>query len=178
MEDIDVDQSSDSVAVTQPPSDGPHFSHEEERVAFLAKGKSLLNTPRPICNLIGDSATWRQDDWSTTVGKSLPRTPVHKPKLYPDLSAITETVEPASDGVPLLPEPGIPEKQKGANNVKHQLPVQKSERLKVRACQNTENVKETTKQDNYLDIFNDSENEEDEGDHDFESTKSHLESEK
>jgi hypothetical protein len=110
------------------------------------------------------------------VGKSLPRTPVNKPKLYPDLSAITETVEPASDGVPLLPAPGIPEKRKRANNVKHQLLVRKSERLKARACQNTENGKEATKQDNYLEIVNDSENEEDEGDDDCESTNSHLES--
>jgi hypothetical protein len=145
-------------------------------VTFLAKGKSLSNTPRPIRNLIGDSATWRQDDWSTTVGKSLPRTPVNKPKLYPDLSAITETVEPSSDGVALLPAPGIPEKRKRANNVKHQLLVRKSERLKGRACQNTENGKEATKQENYLEIVNDSENEEDEGDDDFESKKSHLES--
>ncbi len=145
-------------------------------MTFFAKGKSLSNTPRTIRNLIGDSATWRQDDWSKTVGKSLPRTPVNKPKLYPDLSAITETVEPASDGVPLLPAPGIPEKRKRANNVKHQLLVRKSERLKARACQNTENGKEATKQDNYLEIVNDSENEEDEGDDDFESTKSYLES--
>jgi hypothetical protein len=173
VEDIDVDQQSDAVA--HPPSDGPHFSHEEERVAFSTKGKSLLNTPRPIRNLIGDSATWRQDDWSTTAGKSLPRTPVNKPKLYPDLSAITETVEPASDGVPLLPAPGIPEKRKRANKVKHQLPVRKSERLIARAGQNTENAKEATKKDNYLEIVNDSENEEDESDDDFESTKSHLE---
>ena len=72
VEDVDVDQQPDAVVVAQPPSDGPHFSHEEERVAFLAKGKSLLNTPRPIRNLISDSATWRQDDWYTTVGKSLP----------------------------------------------------------------------------------------------------------
>jgi hypothetical protein len=132
------------------------MKNDEERVTFLAKGKSLLNTPRPIRNLIGDSATWRQDDWSTTAGKSLPRTPVNKPKLYPDLSAITETVEPSSDGVPLLPAPGIPEKRKRANNVKHQLPVQKSERLIARACQNTKNAKEATKKDNYLEIVNDS----------------------
>ena len=96
--------------------------------------------------------------------------------MYPDLSAITETVEPSSDGVALLPAPGIPEKRKRANNVKHQLLVRKSERLKGRACQNTENGKEATKQDNYLEIVNDSENEEDEGDDDFESKKSHLES--
>ena len=83
-DDVDVTQPSDAAAVSQPPSDGPQFSHEEERLAFLAKGKSLLNTPRPFRNLIGDSATWREDDWSTTVGKSIPWTPVNKPKLYPD----------------------------------------------------------------------------------------------
>jgi hypothetical protein len=129
VDDVDVDQPSNAVAVDQPPSNGPQFSHEEERLAFLSKGKGLLNTPRPIRNLIGDSATWRQDDWSTTAGKSLPRTPVDKPKLYPDLSAITETVEPASNGVPLLPAPSIPEKRKRAKSVKHQLPVRHSERL-------------------------------------------------
>ena len=166
----------DDVDVAQPPSDGPQFSHEEERLAFLAKGKSLLNTPRPIRNLIGDSATWRQDDWSTTVGKSLPRTPVDKPKVYPDLSAITETGEPASVGVPLLPAPSIPEKRKRAKRVKHQLPVRHSERLKAQACRNTEIVKDATTTDNYLNIVKESENEEDEEDDDFESTKSHLES--
>ena len=174
VEDVVVDQPSDAVAVAEPPSDGPHFSHEEERAAFLIKGKSLLNTPRPIRNLIG-SATWRQDDWSTTTGQSLPRTPVNQPKLYPDLSAITETVEPVFDGVPLLPAPGIPEERKRANNVKHQLPVRRSERLIARARQNTENAKEATKKDNYLEIVDDSEDEGDEGDDDFESTKSHLE---
>ena len=38
----------DDVDVAQPPSDGPQFSHEEERLAFSAKGKSLLNTPREL----------------------------------------------------------------------------------------------------------------------------------
>ena len=173
-DDVDVIQPSDAAAVSQPPSDGPQFSHEEERLAFLAKGKSLLNTPRPFRNLIGDSAAWREDDWSTTVGKSIPRTPVDKPKLYPDLSAITETLEPASGRVPLLPAPGIPEKRKRATNVQHQLPVRKSERLIARACRNTETVNDVAKPDNYLDIVKDSENEEDEVDDDFQSTKSHL----
>ena len=174
VDDVDVAHPSDAVAVAQPPSDGPHFSHEEERLAFLSKGKSILNTPRPIRNLIGDSATWRQDDWSTTVGKSLPRTPVDKPKLYPDLSAITETGEPASEGVPLLPAPSIPEKRKRAKRVKHQLPVRHSERLKAQACRHTEIVKDATTDDNYLNIVKESENEEDIGDDDFESTKLHL----
>ena len=46
VDDVDVDQPSEAVAVTQPPSDGPQFSLEEERLAFLSKGKGLLNTPR------------------------------------------------------------------------------------------------------------------------------------
>ena len=83
-------------------------------------------------------------------------------------------MEPASEEVPLLPAPSIPEERKRANNVKRQLPVLKSKRLIARACQNTETVKEAGKQDNYLDIVKDSENEEDEGDEYFESTKSHL----
>ena len=45
----------------------------------------------------------------------------------------------------------------------------------ARARQNTENAKEATKKDNYLEIVDDSEDEGDEGDDDFESTKSHLE---
>jgi hypothetical protein len=150
MEDV-AKQPSDAVAVAQPSSDDPHFSHKEEQVAFLNNGESLLNTPRPIRNLIGDSTAWRQDDWSTTVGKSLPRTPVNKPNFYPDLSAITKTVEPASDRVPLLPAPGIPGKRKRASNVKHQLPVRASERLKDRASQNLNNDNGAAANDNYLD---------------------------
>ena len=83
-------------------------------------------------------------------------------------------MEPASGRVPLLPAPGIPEKRKRATNVQHQLPVRKSERLIARACRNTETVNDVAKPDNYLDIVKDSENEEDEGDDYFESTKSHL----
>jgi hypothetical protein len=62
VEDVDVDQPSDAVAVAQPRR--RTTKNDEERVAFLAKGNSLSNTPRPIRNLIGDSATWRQDDCS------------------------------------------------------------------------------------------------------------------
>ena len=32
----------DDVDVAQPPSDGPQFSHEEERLAFLAKGNRVF----------------------------------------------------------------------------------------------------------------------------------------
>jgi hypothetical protein len=53
VDDVDVAQPSDAVAVSQPPSDVPHFSHEEERLAFLAKGKGLLNTTSP--RLLTDS---------------------------------------------------------------------------------------------------------------------------
>jgi hypothetical protein len=94
--------------------------------------------------------------------------------LYPDLSAITETGEPASDGVPLLPAPSIPEKRKRAKRVKHQLPVRHSERLKAQACRHKEIVKDATTNDIYLNIVKESENEEDDEDDDFESTQSHL----
>ena len=31
------------------------------------------------------------------MGKTLPRTPVNQPRIYPDLSAVKEVVEPTSD---------------------------------------------------------------------------------
>ena len=76
-----------------------HLSFEEALAEFLLEGNSLINTARPLRNLIGESSTWRQDDWSTKAGKSLPRTPVDQPRLYPNLSTITEIIESTYDEV-------------------------------------------------------------------------------
>lgn len=74
-----------------------------------------------------------------------------------------------------FPAPGIPAKRNRTGHVKGQPPVRASERLKARASQNKNNEKGATANDNYLDIVNGSELEEDDGDdHDFESTKSHV----
>jgi hypothetical protein len=61
---------------------GKNLSFEEARKEFSSKGKTLLNTgSRPLRNLIGESSTWRKDDWSTKAGKSLPRQPVDQPGI-------------------------------------------------------------------------------------------------
>jgi hypothetical protein len=87
----------DTIAADTAPPFPEELSFEEARVAFSRKGKSALNAPRPVRNLVGDSTTWRQDEWPNTAGRSLSRTPVGQPRIYPDLSAVVETVEPPAD---------------------------------------------------------------------------------
>jgi hypothetical protein len=60
----DEESNIDTIADTEPPFPD-ELSFEEARVAFSRKGKSALNAPRPIRNLVGDSTTWRQDEWPT-----------------------------------------------------------------------------------------------------------------
>ncbi|EFX65906.1 hypothetical protein DAPPUDRAFT_116861 [Daphnia pulex] len=50
----DEESNIDTIADTEPPFPD-EFSFEETRVAFSRKGKSALNAPRPVRNLVGDS---------------------------------------------------------------------------------------------------------------------------
>ena len=151
-----------------------NLSFEETRKRIAAKGKSLLNTEsRPLRNLIGESSTWRKDDWSTQVGKTLPRTPVDQPRIYPDLSAVKEVVEPTSDEALIQTDSDIQLKHKRSVRIKGQPPSRVSERLKEQANQKIKKVESHPVEDTYLHIGGDPQS----GDDEFESSKSELESE-
>jgi len=149
-------------------------SFEEARAAFLPKGKSLLDPPRPLRNLIGDSSTWRQGEWPNTVGNSLPRTPVGQTRLYPDLTTVVETVEPIAVDGPVEPGESLQVRRNRTGRIKGGPPIRASERLKERAAQFIPPTKAAQVADNYLDLVNNPEsaNEDD----DFGSSKSHIES--
>jgi hypothetical protein len=55
----------ETIADAEPPFPD-EFSLEEARVAVYRQGKSALNAPRPVRNLVGDSTTWRQDESGPT----------------------------------------------------------------------------------------------------------------
>jgi hypothetical protein len=178
MEEEPFDEGEDSVDDLEENEEeeaGKNLSFEENRKRFSAKGKSLLNTEsrRPLRNLIGESAIWRKDDWSTQVGKTLPRTPVDEPRIYPDLSAVKEVVEPTLDEALRETDSDIQLKQKRSVRIKGQPPSRASERLKEQANQKIKTVESDPVEDTYLHIGGDPES----GDEEFESSKSELESE-
>ncbi|KAI9557200.1 hypothetical protein GHT06_017017 [Daphnia sinensis] len=81
-------------------------SFEEDRAAFLSKGKGLPGTSNTIRNLTGETSSQRQDDWAHAVGKSLPRTPVTHTRLYSELNADVEDVKLHNEKAPEQPGPG------------------------------------------------------------------------
>ncbi|KAK4009723.1 hypothetical protein OUZ56_018869 [Daphnia magna] len=82
-------------------------SFEEDRAAFLSKGKGLHSPPNPIRNLIGETSSQRQDDSAHAVSKSLPRTPVTHTRLYPELNVDVEDVELLTEEAPEQSGPGL-----------------------------------------------------------------------
>ncbi|EFX63624.1 hypothetical protein DAPPUDRAFT_268105 [Daphnia pulex] len=170
----DEESNIDTIADTEPPFPD-ELSFEEARVTFSRKGKSALNAPRPIRNLVGDSTTWRQDEWPNTAGRSLPRTPVGQPRLYPDLSAVEETVEPPADDQPVEPGPSIPVTRSRTRRVTGVQPVRASARLKARAAQTLPPAEAAVVNEDYLDLVDAAESSDE--DDDFGSTKSHIDPE-
>lgn len=163
----------DAIADTEPPF-RDDLAFEEERVAFSAKGKSALNAPqpRPLRNLIGESSPWRQDEWPNTAGRTLPRTPVGQPRLYPDLSAVVESVEAKTDEQLVETCPGNTVKRNRTGRVKGEQPVRASARLKERAAQALPPTEVAPIDDNYINLVDGSESVDE--DDDFGSTKSHV----
>jgi hypothetical protein len=107
------------------------------------------------------------------VGKTLPRTPVDQPRIYPDLSAVKEVVEPTSDEALRQTDSDIQLKQKRSVRIKGQPPSRASERLKEQANQKIKTVESDPVEDTYLHIGGDPQS----GDDEFESSKSEPESE-
>jgi hypothetical protein len=170
----DEESNIDTIADTAPPFPD-ELSFEEARVAFSRKGKSALNTPRPVRNLVGDSTTWRQDEWPNAAGSSLPRTPVGQPRIYPDLSAVVGTAEPPADDQPVDPGPSIPITRSRTRRVTGVQPVRASARLKARAAQTLPPTAAAAVDENYLNLVDEAESSEE--DDDFGSTKSHIDPE-
>ena len=109
----------------------PNPSFEELHAAFLVKGKSPLNQQGSIRNLIGESTNWRPDDWSTVQGRSIPRTPVNQPKIYPNLSTVQENNEPLKREIEYnKPGQSQPVKKNCYGQEKGQPPTRVSERNK------------------------------------------------
>ena len=107
------------------------------------------------------------------MGKTLTRTPVDRPRIYSDLSAVKEVVEPTSDEALRQTDSDIQLKQKRSVRIKGQPPSRASERLKEQANQKIKTVESDPVEDTYLHIGGDTES----GDEEFESSKSKLESE-
>ena len=106
-------------------------SFEEDRAAFLSKGKGLPGTSNPT----RETSSCRQDDWANAVGKSLPRTPVNPTRLYPDLNAVAEDVKLLAEEVPEQPGPGVSCRKNQNIRVKGQPPTRVSERIRNKAYQ-------------------------------------------
>ncbi|KZS04592.1 Uncharacterized protein APZ42_032436 [Daphnia magna] len=103
-------------------------SFEEDRAAFLSKGKGLHGTSNPIRNLIGETSSQRQDDWAHAVSKSLPRTPFTHTRLYPELNADVEDVELRTEEALEQSGPGLMVRKNRNIRVKGQPPTRVSER--------------------------------------------------
>ncbi|KAK4009710.1 hypothetical protein OUZ56_018856 [Daphnia magna] len=129
-------------------------SFEEDRAAFLSKGKGLHGASNPIRKLIGETSSQRRDDWAHAVSKSLPRTPVTHTRLYPELNADVEDVDLRTEEAPELSGPG--------------LTVRKNRNIRVKGQPPT---RSTLINDIYLKLESDPESS-DEND-DFSSVKSH-----
>ncbi|KAI9563772.1 hypothetical protein GHT06_011236 [Daphnia sinensis] len=110
-------------------------SFEEDRAAFLSKGKGLPGKSNTIRNSIGETSSQRQDDWAHAVGKSLPRTPVTHTRLYPELNADVEGVELHNEKAPEQPGPGLTVRKSRNIRVKGQPPTRVSERNRNKAFQ-------------------------------------------
>ncbi|KAK4013420.1 hypothetical protein OUZ56_025972 [Daphnia magna] len=138
-------------------------SFEEDRAAFLSKGKGLHGTSNPIQNLIGETSSQRQDDWAHAVSKSLPRTPVTHTRLYPELNADVEDVELRTEEAPEQSGPGLTVRKNCNNRVSATDPTLVPETIKP--------VESTLINDIYLKFESDPQSA-DEND-DFSSVKSH-----
>ncbi|KAK4014035.1 hypothetical protein OUZ56_026581 [Daphnia magna] len=151
-------------------------SFEEDRAAFLSKGKGLHSTSNPIRNLIGETSSQRQDDWAHAVSKSLPRTPFTHSRLYPELNADVEDVELRTEEALEQSGPGLMVRKNRNIRVKGQPPTRVSERNRNKAFQplvpeTIKPVESTLINDIYLKLESDPESA-DENDN-FSSVKSH-----
>ena len=147
-------------------------SFEEDRAAFLIKGKGLPGTSNPT----GETSSCRQDDWANAVGKSLPRTPVNPTRLYHDLNAVAEDVQLLAEEVPEQSGPGLSVRKNQNIRLKGQPPTRVSERIRNKAYQPLVSEKigpvELTPIDEiYLKLESDRESTEESDD--FSSVKSH-----
>ncbi len=84
------------------------------------------------------------------MGKSLPRIPIGQIRLYPNLSAVKEVIEPISDEVCIQEDPNILLKQKRTVRTRDQPRIRASERLKEHANQKTKTVEIDPGEDTYL----------------------------
>ncbi|KZR95700.1 Uncharacterized protein APZ42_010392, partial [Daphnia magna] len=133
-------------------------SFEEDRAAFLSKGKGLHSPSNPIRNLIGETI------------------PVTHTRLYPELNADVEDVELRTEEAPEQSGPGLTVRKNRNIRVKGQPPTRVSERNRNKAFQplvpeTIKPVESTLINDIYLKLESDPESE-DEND-DFSSFKSH-----